>query len=622
MDASCTEARTVDRGRLEDLLARERRSYAERNPRSIDLFSEARRTLLAGVPMSWMAMWRAASRFFTEARGDRITDVDGHTYIDFCLGDTGAMTGHSPAIVMAAVNERISERGGITTMLPTEDAAVVGAELQRRFGLPDWQFTLSATDANRIVLRMARQITKRPKVLVFSMCYHGSVDETVIILGGDGVPVSKPGSVGPQIDPTLTSKVVEFNDIAALREALAPRDVAVVLMEPAMTNVGIAAGARLPGAGPSACDQTGTLLINDETHTFSAGVGGCTRAGPAPRSSPSARRSARGIPIGAYGVSERFAERILADGDADLLDQGGVGGTLAGTRCPRRGPRHLDARPGRSDRPDGGPDDALTRGVQDALDRHRAPWVIVQSGPRRISLLPGVPRTGNESAAAHDAELDEYLHLYTINRGILMTPFQKMALTGPATSAEDVDRHTRCSASVAERFVCASSAGGRRPAGRRPSPSSRAGRRVAARRHHSVLNSSGLSRLADEGGVAAQGARRLQRILPALMVGGLRHRGRRHEAVVVVEHALAMRRVGLVAHDVGGAGELLHVVVHVQALVCHDDVGHGDDAQETLEVTAPTSSQAACRRSPVLVGDPSDVAVALVESWRSASPQP
>ena len=329
----CGQLATLDRERLEELLVRERKQYAADHPHSLELFGQARETLLAGVPMSWMAIWSGGFPiYFEKAHGNRVTDVDGHTYVDFCLGDTGAMTGHSPDIVMEAVRQRISEDGGITTMLPTADAAPVGADLQRRFGLPFWQFTLSATDANRFVLRMARQVTKRPYVLVFSHCYHGSVDETVIVVGPDGQPQSKPGNVGPQIDPTLTTKVVEFNDAAALREALAPRDVAAVLMEPAMTNIGIVPPE--PGFLETVrelCDETGTLLVNDETHTFSASYGGCTRAwGLRPDIVTIGKALGSGIPIGAYGVSEDFAERILADADADLVDQGGVGGTLAG----------------------------------------------------------------------------------------------------------------------------------------------------------------------------------------------------------------------------------------------------------------------------------------------------
>ena len=318
---------------LARLLERERARYVELHPRSRRLFAEARGSLLAGVPMSWMSMWSGGHPlYFAEARGNRITDVDGHTYVDFCLGDTGAMTGHSPPAVVRAVRERLEERGGVTTMLPTADAAAVGTDLARRFGLPLWQFTLTATDANRFILRMCRQISKRPWVLVFSHCYHGTVDETVIVVGPDGRPRSKRGNVGPAVDPVLTTKVVEFNDVEALRAALAPRDVACVLMEPALTNIGIV----LPEPGyldqvRRLCDETGTLLINDETHTFSAGPGGCTRAwGLRPDVITIGKALASGVPIGAYGVTAEVAERILDDPDADLIDQGGVGGTLAG----------------------------------------------------------------------------------------------------------------------------------------------------------------------------------------------------------------------------------------------------------------------------------------------------
>jgi glutamate-1-semialdehyde 2,1-aminomutase len=451
----------LERSRLRGLIERERETYARRHPRSLEEFSRARGSLLAGVPMSWMAIWSGGfPLYFTEARGNRITDVDGHTYIDFCLGDTGAMTGHSPDVVMAAVHGRLSVKGGITTMLPTGDAAFVGADLQRRFGLPYWQFTLSATDANRFVLRMARQVTKRPKVLVFSRCYHGSVDETVIVLGGDGRPRSKAGNVGPQIDPSLTTKVVEFNDIAALREALEPRDVAAVLMEPAMTNIGIV----LPEPGyleqvRRLCDETGTLLINDETHTFSAGDGGCTRAwGLRPDVVTIGKALGSGIPIGAYGVSEDFAARILEDAEADLVDQGGVGGTLAGNALSMAAARatleHV-----LTEENFGTMTRLATRyveGVRDALDAHRVPWVIVQLGARaEYRFCPTAPRSGNESAAAHDAELDEYMHLYTINRDVLMTPFHNMALMCPETSAADVDRHTEVfTQAVEELFDC------------------------------------------------------------------------------------------------------------------------------------------------------------------------
>ena len=440
--------RPVDLTRLSSLLERERATYAETHPRSRELFAEARKTLLAGVPMSWMAIWSGGfPLYFDKAGGNRILDVDGHDYIDFCLGDTGSMTGHSPEAVMRAIRERIETNGGITTMLPTADAAAVGADLQKRFGLPLWQFTLSATDANRFVLRMCRQIQRRDKVLVFSRCYHGSVDETVVIVGTDGRPQSKPGNVGPAVDPTRTTKVVEFNDVAALRAALEPRDVACVLMEPAMTNVGIVPPEPdFLQKVEELCGETGTLLVYDETHTFSGGWGGCVEAwGLKPDIVTIGKALGSGIPIGAYGLSAEVAERILADADSDLVDQGGVGGTLAGNALSMAAARatlehvltkenfdHMLALATR-----------YREGVEQTLAEFEVPWTIIQVGARaEYRFTPTVPRNGSESAAAHDAGLDEYMHLHTLNRGILMTPFHNMALMCPATSAADVDRHT------------------------------------------------------------------------------------------------------------------------------------------------------------------------------------
>ena len=448
MATSSTETQPIDRSRLRALLDRERARYVTDHPRSQELFGQARKTLLAGVPMSMMGMLSGAfPLYFQSARGNRVSDVDGRTYIDFCLGDGGAMTGHSPAAVVDAVRRHLDIQGGLTTMLPTEDAAVVGAELARRFGLPYWQFALTATDANRWVLRMCRMVQRRPYVLVFSHCYHGSVDETIVIVGPEGVPMAKPGNVGPQVDPTHTTKVVEFNDVAALGAALAPRDVAAVLMEPVMTNIGIVP----PEAGfletvRALCDESGTLLINDETHTLSAGVGGCTRAyGLRPDVITVGKAIAGGIPMGAYGVTDELAERILADADADLVDQGGVGGTLAGNALSTAAARatlelvltepnygHMIALATR-----------YTEGIRAVLREHAVPWVIVQLGARaEYRFCPDVPRSGGQSRAAHDGELDELMHLSMLNRGIFMTPFHNMALMCPATTAADVDRHT------------------------------------------------------------------------------------------------------------------------------------------------------------------------------------
>jgi glutamate-1-semialdehyde 2,1-aminomutase len=445
----------IDRARLRRLMDRERATFAERHPRSRELFAETSKTLLGGVPMSWMTMWAGGfPLFFTEASGARVTDVDGHTFVDFCLGDTGAMAGHAPEPTARAVERQV--RRGTTVMMPDEDAAWVGEELVRRFGLDAWQFSLTATDANRWVLRMARALTARPKVLVFNYCYHGTVDETVISIE-DGVPQSRPGNVGPAVDPTETTKVIEFNDLEALREALAPGDVAAVLAEPALTNIGIV----LPEPGfhdalRQATRETGTLLIIDETHTFSSGPGGYTAAhGLDPDILTIGKSIAGGVPIGAYGLRRDLADRIL-DLDVDLEDVGGVGGTLAGNALSLAAARATlgevltDAAFERMIRLA----ERYTAGVQEVLESRRMPWNIVQLGARaEYRFTPQPPRNGGESAAAHDGELDAYMHVYLMNREVLITPFHNMALMCPATVEADVDRHTEVFAAAVDELI-------------------------------------------------------------------------------------------------------------------------------------------------------------------------
>jgi glutamate-1-semialdehyde 2,1-aminomutase len=433
--------------RLERLLAAEREAFERDRPASRERFARARGSLLSGVPMSWMAKWPGGFPIeAVSARGARVRDADGHEYVDLCLGDTGAMAGHSPPATVAAVRRRLEELGGASLMLPTEDAVAVAEELARRFSPDFWQFTLSATDANRFVLRLARQVTGRPRVLVFSWCYHGTVDETFVVVQ-DGVGRSRAGNVGPAVDPSTTTAVVEFNDPEALEAELERGDIACVLAEPALTNVGIV----LPEPGfhdllREATRRTGTLLVIDETHTFSAGPGGCTAAwGLEPDALTIGKSFGGGVPIGAFGVTGELAARVAGDAEADYEDTGGVGGTLAGNALSLAAARATL-------------DEVLTpaafaemerlagRFADDAEGVLRArglPWPVVRLGARAEYRFADQPsRTGGESAAAADPRLDEYLHLFALNRGVLMTPFHNMALMCPATAEADVDRHT------------------------------------------------------------------------------------------------------------------------------------------------------------------------------------
>ena len=437
----------IDRNRLDALLVEERAAYAARSPRSRALYEEADH-LFGRVPMTWMNKWSGGyPLYLATAHGNRITDVDGNEYVDFALGDTGAMAGHSPEATVRAVQQRIGTEGGITTMMPSADAEWVAAELTRRFGLPLWSFTLTATDANRWALRIARMVTQRPKVLAFSYCYHGSVDETFVTTGPDGSVALRPGNVGAPIDVASTSRVAEFNDLESVERALAHGDVAVVITEPALTNIGIV----LPEPGfleglRELCTAYGALLLIDETHTISAGPGGCTRAWDLqPDIFVIGKSLGGGIPSGAYGITDAVADRVRHHPEADLVDVGGVGGTLAGNVLSTAAMRAtlgdvltdaaFDHMIGLATR--------FREGVEGTLEQYDVPWSISQLGARaEYRFARPAPRNGTQSAAAADDALDEYLHLFMVNRGVLMTPFHNMALMCPATSAVDVELHT------------------------------------------------------------------------------------------------------------------------------------------------------------------------------------
>jgi len=444
--------------RLSELMEQERARFRHEHPRSLALTERAKRSLLGGVPMHWMVRWAGGFPVFAaDAEGARLRDVDGHEYVDFCLGDTGAMTGHSPEPAVRAVAEQA--RRGITLMLPSEDALWVGEELSRRFRLPFWQFALTATDANRFAIRLARAVTGRPKILVFNWCYHGTVDETFATLL-DGRVREREGNVGPPVDPAETTRVVEFNDVEALERELARGDVACVLAEPALTNIGIV----LPQPGyhdalREATRSTGALLIVDETHTICAGPGGYTRAyGLEPDLLTIGKPIASGIPAAAYGFSQDVADRVRDAIPDDEADVGGIGGTLAANVLSLAATRATLA--------DVLTDEAFERmialgerfeaGVQRVIDDHALPWHVVRLGCRVEYLFrPEPARTGAEAAAGGDAELDRFIHLYALNRGILLTPFHNMALMSPATTEADVDRHTEVFDEAARELVSA-----------------------------------------------------------------------------------------------------------------------------------------------------------------------
>jgi glutamate-1-semialdehyde 2,1-aminomutase len=436
----------INRARLLRLADRERATFVARHPASQAAYGRADH-LFGRVPMTWMNKTSAGFPVYLEkAFRNRIVDVDGNEFIDFALGDTGAMAGHSPAPVTEAVTRRMTELGGLSTMLPTEDAAVAGAELARRFGLPLWSFALTATDANRWAIRLLRAVTGRPKILVNSYCYHGSVDESLIVVGPDGRGASREGNVGAPVDVTETSRVAEFNDLAGLERELAHGDVAAVLMEPALTNIGIV----LPEDGYLAgvrelTRKYGTYLINDETHTFSAGPGGATAFwNLEPDVVTIGKAIGGGVPVGAYGLSQDLADRLNGRSDLDLIDMGGVGGTLAGNPVSMAATRATLEQVLTESAFDHmiGTATAFADGIQKIIQGYGLPWSVSRLGARvEYRFANPAPRNGTESAAGADGELEDFLHVFLANRGVLLTPFHNMALMCPETTPADVARH-------------------------------------------------------------------------------------------------------------------------------------------------------------------------------------
>jgi glutamate-1-semialdehyde aminotransferase len=434
-----------DRQRLAELFATEVAAYVSAHPESQKAHRKAQASLVNGVPMLWMAKWPGPFPIYVKsAKGAHFTDLDDNDFTDFCLGDTGAMSGHASAPTVKAVQEQIAK--GSTFMLPTLDAARNAEILGNRFGLPKWQFTLSATDANRHLIRFARQVTGRSKIAVHDYCYHGSVDETFAVLDTEGNTVSRPNNIGKPSELNSTTVSLPFNDLAAAEKAFATGDIALLLIEPGLTNIGIV----LPEAGylgglQALCKKYEVIFALDETHTLSAGAGGITaRDNLKPDAIVLGKTIGGGVPVGALGFSEDLSEKIANGLELESIDVGGVGGTLAGSALSMAAVRATL-------------EEVLTpanfskmeqlaiiwqNNIQDTIDQNQLPWQVSRIGCRgEYSFRPTAPRTGAEAAAAEDFELGQFLQLHAINRGILMTPFHNMVLVSPDTTQADIDQH-------------------------------------------------------------------------------------------------------------------------------------------------------------------------------------
>jgi glutamate-1-semialdehyde 2,1-aminomutase len=435
------ESETERGAHLDRFLTEETRRYTEQRPRSLAAASQAS-AFHGGVPLHWMRDWPMPFPLVVAAaQGSSITDIDGITLADFCFGDTGSMFGHSPAPVVAAITRQLAR--GMTHMLITEDAREVGQLLRQRFGLPHWQVATTASDANRFALRVARAVTGRHKVLVMNGCYHGAVEESYVTLY-EGRAINRPGVIGQAIDMTQTSKVVEFNDLPALQAALADRDVACVMMEPALTNCSMV----LPAPGYLArvreiTRDTGTLLLIDETHTISSGLRGYTGAHALdPDIFVLGKPIAGGLPASAWGFTDVIAQEWSRIEASKPEGHSGLGTTLSANALQIAAMRAVlsevmtDAAYAHMEMLA----ESLAQGFSEVIRVRRKPWHVVRVGARvEFAFTPQPFRNGSDAYAAHDGRLERALHLALVNRGSLITPFHNMMLVCPQSTAAQVD---------------------------------------------------------------------------------------------------------------------------------------------------------------------------------------
>jgi glutamate-1-semialdehyde 2,1-aminomutase len=432
----------IDKTRLTAFAQREADRYAKSRPKAAKALKAGAGAFLNGVPMHWMTDWPMPHLpLVAKAQGATITDIDGQTLDDFCLGDTGSMFGHSPAPVAKAI--RAQARNGLTYMLPTETALEAGRLLTDRFGPFRWQIATTATDANRFAIRVARAVTGRPKILVFNGCYHGTVDDTMVELV-NGATAARSGLVGQVQDLTRGAVCVEFNDLAAVEAALKTGEVAAILTEPVMTNSCMV----LPQAGfhdglRQLTRRYGALLMIDETHTISSGLGGYTRVHSlSPDMFIVGKSVAGGMPTAVWGMTDDVATRFAAYNATRAPGHSGMGTTLSAnpmqfaclvaTLGQVMTPENYARMEARAER--------LSRGLRKAIDRHRAPWHVVRVGARvEFICAPGPLKNGAEAATAHQPQVEAAVHTGLLNRGTLIAPFHNMMLVSPVTRKRQID---------------------------------------------------------------------------------------------------------------------------------------------------------------------------------------
>jgi glutamate-1-semialdehyde 2,1-aminomutase len=425
----------LDRARIGELYGGELARFRQARPRSLAMIGRARAVMPNGVPMAWMASDNDQPVYIDHGLGPGFTDIDGFSYVDFNASDLAMFCGHANPAIVAAVQAQVAR--STQFLLPTQASVEVAEELARRYPVPQWQFTLSATQANTEAIRLARAVTGRDVVVLFQGHYHGHFEEGLVDLAdGRAVPVQRGLSKGV----TGRVRIAQFNDPGTLRTALGPGDVALVLTEPAMTNY---VHLLLPEPGwhqalRELTRQHGTLLAIDETHTHVTGPGGATGLWHLePDMVTIGKAVAGGLPLGAYGVTAELGEHL------DAARNVATGGTLFGNPLSAAAAQAALTEvlvPGayRHTTELGG---ELADGIEQAIGAAGLPWTVIRFGPRSGQWYGPQPRTGAEAHALTDGQLTRLIRIWLANRGIWEAlPGAGPTVPVPATRA-DVTRY-------------------------------------------------------------------------------------------------------------------------------------------------------------------------------------
>ncbi len=449
----------IDPARVRELQTIEDARFVVERPASRERLERARSTMPRGVPMAWMDdLYEHPPVWVAHGEGSSFTDVDGHTYVDMYVADMSAFCGHASPPVVEAVARQM--RLGNQFLLPGDDAIPVAEHLAARYGMPKWQFTLSATQANTEVIRLAREATGRQVVLVFDGKYHGLEDATLVVL--------EDGTVVPEYDGLSSgiagqTRVIAFNDVGALETALAPGDVALVLAEPAMTNVGFI----LPEDGfhqtlRRLTREAGTLLAIDETHTLVTAYGGLSRVWDLePDLFTVGKAIAAGVPLGAYGMTDQLSSLIAPPEESHVISGAVVaevatGGTLfanalsmAAGRAALTEVLTADAfeRTGELGR-------RMAAGLRGSIAEAGLPWSVVQEGGHACYFFePEVPRNGAQSRAADDPQLRALIRVFMANRGVWESGWWLGPTVSVAHTEADIDRYIAVFAEFLDRVT-------------------------------------------------------------------------------------------------------------------------------------------------------------------------